>query len=35
MEAMGIDVVATTEKAGLPTAFPITGPITWTGAILV
>ncbi len=35
MEAMGIDVVATAVKAGLPTGFPITGPVTWTGVLLV
>ncbi len=35
MEAMGIDVVATAEKAGLPTGFPITGPVTWTGVVLI
>ncbi len=35
MEAMGIDVVATTEKAGLPTGFPIAERVTWTGVIFV
>jgi len=35
MEAMGIDVVATAEKAGLPLAFPIEDKVTWTGLILL
>lgn len=35
MEAMGIDVIATVEKAGLQTAFPITDQVTWTGMILL
>jgi predicted metal-binding protein len=35
MEAMGIDVVATTEKAGMPTGFPIADRVTWTGVILI
>jgi len=35
MEAMGIDVIATTEKAGLPVSFPIGDSVTWTGLILI
>ncbi len=35
MEAMGIDVVATAEKAGLPLSFPIRNRVTWTGLILI
>ena len=35
MEAMGIDVMATVEKAGLPVTFPIRNRVTWTGLILV
>jgi len=35
MSAMGIDVIATTEKAGLPVAFPVTDTVTWTGIILL
>ncbi|MGZ6210660.1 MAG: DUF2284 domain-containing protein [Syntrophales bacterium] len=35
MEAMGIDVIATAEKAGLPLTFPIKNEVTWTGLILV
>jgi predicted metal-binding protein len=36
MEAMGIDVIATAEKAGLPVdSFPITNRVTWTGLILI
>ncbi|MGA3206239.1 MAG: DUF2284 domain-containing protein [Syntrophales bacterium] len=35
MEAMGIDVIATAEKAGLPVSFPISDRITWTGLILL
>jgi predicted metal-binding protein len=35
MEAMGIDVVATAEKAGLPLSFPISNKVTWTGLILL
>jgi predicted metal-binding protein len=35
MEAMGIDVIATTEKAGLPVSFPISDRVTWTGLILI
>jgi predicted metal-binding protein len=35
MEAMGIDVMATVEKAGLPVTFPISSRVTWTGLILL
>ena len=35
MEAMGIDVIATAEKAGLSVAFPIEDKVTWTGLILL
>ncbi len=36
MEAMGIDVMATVEKAGLSVdSFPITNRVTWTGLILL
>ena len=36
MEAVGIDVTATTEKAGLKAAsFPIGKSVTWTGLILL
>jgi predicted metal-binding protein len=35
MEAMGIDVIATAEKAGLPLTFPIKNKVTWTGLILI
>lgn len=35
MEAMGIDVVATAEKVGLPLTFPITNKVTWMGLILI
>ncbi len=35
MEAMGIDVMATAEKAGLPVTFPIKNRVTWTGLILL
>jgi predicted metal-binding protein len=35
MEAMGIDVIATAEKAGLPLTFPIEDKVTWTGLILL
>ena len=35
MEAMGIDVMATAEKAGLPLSFPISNRVTWTGLILL
>ncbi|WP_179953420.1 DUF2284 domain-containing protein [Desulfobotulus mexicanus] len=36
MEAMGIDVLATLERAGLKTAtFPVAESVTWTGVLLV
>lgn len=35
MEAMGIDVVATVEKAGMPVSFPISDRVTWTGLIVL
>lgn len=35
MEAMGIDVIATAEKAGLPLSFPVKNKVTWTGLILL
>jgi len=35
MEAMGIDVIATTESAGWSSVFPVTHHVTWTGLILV
>jgi len=35
MEAMGIDVIATTEKAGCVVTFPINDVVTWTGLILI
>ena len=35
MEAMGIDVIATAEKAGLPLTFPIKNKVTWMGLILL
>ena len=35
MEAMGIDVTATVEKAGIPVSFPISDRVTWTGLILL
>ena len=35
MEAMGIDVIATAEKAGLPLTFPVKNKVTWTGLILL
>jgi len=35
MEAMGIDVVATLEQAGLALAFPVRDRVTWTGLILL
>lgn len=35
MEAMGIDVIATAEKAGLPLTFPIKKKVTWTGLVLL
>lgn len=35
MEAMGIDVQATAEKAGLPFVFPVREEVIWTGLILL
>lgn len=36
MEAMGIDVMATSEKAGLSMgSFPVSDRVTWTGLILI
>lgn len=35
MEAMGIDVQATAEKAGLPFEFPVRDYVIWTGLILL
>jgi len=35
MEAMGIDVVATTGKAGCAVTFPLNGKVIWTGLILI
>jgi predicted metal-binding protein len=35
MEAMGIDVIATAEKAGMPVSFPIENKVTWTGLIIL
>jgi hypothetical protein len=36
MEAMGIDVIATAEKADIPlSGFPVTEQVTWTGLILL
>lgn len=35
MEAMGIDVQATAEKAGLPFVFPVRDHVIWTGLILL
>ncbi len=35
MEAMGIDVQATAEKAGLPFEFPVRDHVIWTGLILL
>jgi len=34
MEAMGIDVLATLEKAGLPGRFPVRKRVDWTGLLL-
>ncbi|HOI73496.1 MAG TPA: DUF2284 domain-containing protein [Syntrophales bacterium] len=34
MEAMGIDVLATLEKAGLPGRFPVHKRVDWTGLLL-
>jgi predicted metal-binding protein len=35
MEAMGIDVMATTEKTGWAMSFPVIDRITWTGVVLI
>ncbi len=35
MEAMGIDVIATAKKVGMPVFFPISDRVTWTGLILI
>jgi predicted metal-binding protein len=35
MEAMGIDVLATLEKAGLPARFPVRDRVDWTGLLLI
>jgi predicted metal-binding protein len=35
MEAMGIDVQATAEKAGVPFVFPVRDEVIWTGLILL
>jgi len=35
MEAMGIDVVATLEQAGLALAFPVRDRVVWTGLLLL
>jgi len=35
MEAVGIDVLLTAEKAGLPVSFPLIDRVTWTGLILI
>ncbi|MDD5169267.1 MAG: DUF2284 domain-containing protein, partial [Syntrophales bacterium] len=35
MEAVGIDVVATAGKAGLPVSFPVSNRVVWTGLILL
>ena len=35
MEAMGIDVMATAERAGLPLRFPVVHQVTWTGCVLI
>lgn len=35
MEAMGIDVIGTAEKAGMPLVFPVEDEVTWTGIILL
>jgi predicted metal-binding protein len=35
MEAVGIDVIATLERAGLSAAFPIGDRVNWTGLILM
>jgi predicted metal-binding protein len=35
MEAMGIDVIATSERAGWAVTFPVNDKVTWTGLILI
>jgi predicted metal-binding protein len=35
MEAVGIDVITTAEKVGLPISFPIINKVTWMGLILI
>jgi len=35
MEAMGIDVAATLERAGMSLQFPVSDVVTWTGLLLV
>ncbi len=35
MEAMGIDVVATALRVGIPLQFPVTDEVVWTGLLLV
>ena len=35
MEAMGIDVMATLEKAGMSCSFPVLDHVRWTGLLLV
>ncbi|NSW81971.1 MAG: DUF2284 domain-containing protein [Syntrophothermus sp.] len=35
MEAMGIDVVATAEKAGLSLRFPVSDEVVWNGLLLI
>jgi predicted metal-binding protein len=35
MEAMGIDVLATLEKAGLEARFPVRDRVDWTGLLLI
>jgi len=35
MEAVGIDVIATADKAGVPIKYPAAGKVIWTGLLLV
>ncbi len=35
MEAVGIDVIATADKAGVPIKYPAEGKVIWTGLLLV
>jgi predicted metal-binding protein len=35
MEAVGIDVIATADRAGVPIKYPAEGKATWTGLLLV